>query len=226
MSSYFDALPNELIFLIVSKIKVKSKLDALLKIYKFRLILNNDKYLLSLIKNISYELYNMVLKHNCNIYQLRMTYYYLMVSENRAKGYIQIKDVDLNAPGYLDGKTSTPYLTWEDIYDWLIYYKGNISQAVKGWLYTYVGSILMTPSQYLFVSTYTHNYDMFDGIIRKSLQYYKLEDVINILYALPLVGVGGLHALHGTRGSVSTYQALISGGILNIIETSIREKFS
>lgn len=228
MVLYTDILPKDLVFDIIVKIRTREDLDVLLEIYKFRLILNDHNFLLLLIKYINVDVSNLAAKSDCTSSQLRMVYYYLLyqASGQYARAYISIKDIDLNAPGYITDKFRSIPLTWEDVYNNYVGIKAIIDCRSVALLRQFFSPTDADPSPADFLLLYSHNYDMFDKFTEITVKKFGFDDTLNLLHGItPFPNVrSGIP--QGRRGPRTIYQNLLSEGIIDTIELSIREKFS
>jgi hypothetical protein len=154
-----------------------------------------------------------------------MVYYYLLYRPfgSYAIGYISIKDVDLNTPGYILNRKRVN-VTWEQIYNSFIHLQPpNIDETVNSWLILFITSLTLTPTLEILIATYLYNYDMFDKTVELLVRYHGLDGVINVLHQRK---ANGEIDILSTARSLYLYNDYISEGLLDVMETSVREKYT
>lgn len=131
--NYFDVIPDDMIYVVISKLKHKSEIvsikSAYIIIYE---LLSKINIWYVLIRDNYPKIFDIIkLKGMNNLDQLQMTYFFAIednVSHDLINVYMKIKDIKLNEVGYAN---KDKFANWDQIYDYLIVNK-NTKLFIKG----------------------------------------------------------------------------------------------
>ena len=124
MESYFDIIPDDIIHVLISKLKSKQDIVSIKSAYIniYELLLNVNVWYV-LIRNTYSKIFDTIKSESIdNIDQLEMIYYLSIEDIKLVNVYMEIKDIKLNEVGYVN---KNKFVNWDQIYNHLIVNKNS-----------------------------------------------------------------------------------------------------